>query len=240
MNDIALFLLVLSLTGILAQFGMWFATYIKLKRGKAEALEALAKQASIRSVLGSASFLPPVTVLKPLAGTDGELLENLRSFARQDYPQFELVFGVQNPGDPAIEVVRSLQDEFPQLAIRLVMTQDSLAGYNPKVNNLVGMIPEASFEYLVISDSNVRVAPDYLRTNIQHFRNPVVGVVTNLIRATGALSAGSVLEGLHMNTFVMGSVSLADILADRTVVVGKSIVTVHPGQAAAEAAVWAD
>ncbi len=222
MNSISFILLLVVSIGILAHVGMWAASYLKLRKGrnKREEVQRLAGKASEFQFRG---FLPPISVLKPLAGTDGELRQNLISFIQQDYPEFELVFGVQKPTDPAIEVVRSLQEEFPHANIRLVMTTESQAGYNPKVNNLIGMIPHARFEHLVISDSNVRVDKDYLRVNIQSFASPVVGIVTNLIRAQGGGSAGSFFESLHMNTFVMGSVSLADSAADQTVVVGKSI-----------------
>lgn len=221
MNRLTWLLFALCMFGVVAQIAMWITSTIKLRRAKADARESKARRDS--SLLAYQGYLPPVSVLKPLAGVDADLLENLRSFARQDYPSFELLFGVQSPTDPAIQVVRNLMAEFPGVAIKLVMTDGVHQGYNPKVNNLIGMIPQAAFEHMVISDSNVSVGADYLRSNIQHFSRPVVGVVTNLIRAKGGKSLGSVLESVHMNTFVLGSICLADLAADKTIVVGKSI-----------------
>lgn len=221
MNLIIITLVGIVVAGLVAQLGMWTATAYKLRRSKTKLAAFQARQKRLAGF--GTPFQPPISVLKPLAGADVDLLENLRSFARQEYPNFELLFGIQRANDPAIQVVEQLKSEFPNVAISIVHTENSQSGYNPKVNNLLGIIPHARFEHMVISDSNVLVAPDYLASNIRYFESPVVGIVTNLIRAKGGESVGSLLESLHMNTFVMGSVSLADEVADQTVVIGKSI-----------------
>ena len=166
--------------------------------------------------------LPPVTVLKPIKGMDGGLYDSLMSFVRQDYPRFELLFGVQSPDDPALPLLERLRAEYPDRDIRIVIASESV-GYNPKVNNLVGMIPHARHEFMVISDSNVRVGPDYLRRNVAYFADDRVGLVSNLIRGAGGRGIAARLECLHLNSFVIGNVCLADLLADRQLVVGKSI-----------------
>jgi len=166
-------------------------------------------------------FLPPVSILKPIKGLDGDLRENLLSFVQQDYPQFEIVFGVQDPDDPAIPLLEKLRAERPECRIRVVVNPKAV-GFNPKVNNLVAMMPATQHEFLVISDSNVRVGPDYLRRNIGYFRDPRAGLVTNLIRGQGAKGVAGILECLNLNTFVIGNVSLMDMFR-QPCVVGKSI-----------------
>ena len=166
-------------------------------------------------------FLPPISVLKPVNGMDGNLRDNLVSFISQDYPDYEIVIGFQSEDDPAIELVEELKAEYPDKKIKTVVSDLSL-GYNPKINNLFGMMPLASNDYMVISDSNVIVGNDYLRSNIKYFSDRNVGLVTNLIRGIGGSSVGAIFENLHLNSFVIGNVSLT-ALAEREIVVGKSI-----------------
>lgn len=166
-------------------------------------------------------MLPPVSVLKPVNGIEGNLYENLLSFVNQDYPTYEIIFGVQSKDDPAIELIDRLKREYPQKDINYAVSEHTL-GYNPKINNLYGIMPVAKYDYMVISDSNVIVREDYLRENIKYFSDSRVGLVTNLIKGIGGDSLGALFENLHLNSFVIGNVSLLDI-ADREIVVGKSI-----------------
>src|SRR5690349_24036665 len=92
-----------------------------------------------------AGFSPPVSILKPLKGTDPDIYESFRSHCLQDYPEYELIFGVSDAADPAAELVQRLQEEFPQRNIRLVVCPKVL-GTNMKVGNLVQMLPHARFE----------------------------------------------------------------------------------------------
>ena len=147
----------------------------------------------------SADFAPPVTILKPLKGTDPGMYESFRSHCVQDYPEYELVFGVESAEDPAAAEVRRLQQEFPQRAIRLVVCPQ-LLGANAKVSNLAQMLPHARSPYLLINDSDIRVEPEYLRRVMRHFADPQVGMVTCLYRGIGGGSLGSTLEALGINT----------------------------------------
>ncbi len=167
------------------------------------------------------SFSPPISVLKPVNGVEGNLYENLVSFVNQDYPEYEIIIGLQSPADPAIELVEKLKEEFPEKKIKYTVSDLEL-GYNPKVNNLYGMMPLAEYDHMVISDSNVVVNSDYLKENVKYFKDENVGVVTNLIKGIGGDSVGALFENLHLNSFVIGNVSLLDF-ADREIVVGKSI-----------------
>jgi ceramide glucosyltransferase len=154
--------------------------------------------------------LPPVSILKPLKGTDPEMYESFRSHCRQDYPEYELIFGVSEPDDPAIDLVERLKSEFPRRAIRLVVCRENL-GANTKVSNLVQMLPEARCEHLVVNDGDIRVTEDYLRRVVPPLTDPKVGVVTCLYRGVAASALGSRLESLGISTdFAAG------VLAART------------------------
>ena len=108
------------------------------------------------------SQLPPVSILKPLKGVDPEIWESFCSHCEQDYPEFQMIFGVSDPADPAIEVVRKLQAKYPELPIELIVCERVL-GTNIKVSNLAQMLPAARHEILLVNDSDIRVPADYLR-----------------------------------------------------------------------------
>ena len=147
---------------------------------------------------------PPVSILKPLKGTDPGMYESLRSHCVQDYPEYEIIFGVSDPNDPAVTLVSRLQVEFPQRTIRLVVCEKDL-GANTKVSNLAQMLPQARYEYLIVNDSDIRVESDYLRKVVPPLTDPVVGMVTCLYRAVASPTLGSRLESLGISTdFIAG------------------------------------
>ena len=104
---------------------------------------------------------PSVSVLKPVKGVDADAYENFASFCRQDYPNYEVPFGVADSADPVVGVVERLRADFPARKISLV--QVPVGGGNPKSDSLDRLAAQASGELLVMSDGDVRVAPDYLR-----------------------------------------------------------------------------
>jgi ceramide glucosyltransferase len=167
-------------------------------------------------------FSPAISVLKPLCGLDEGLYENLLSFVQQRYPEFELLLGVADPRDPALAVVQSLRRDYPDAPVRVIVHGEHDLMANPKVISLVHMARAARHEYLLVSDSNVRAAPDYLAAIAAEMRDPKVGLVSNLIVGSGEDSIGAQCENLHLNTFVLGGVCMAD-LAERPCVVGKSM-----------------
>src|SRR5580698_1813949 len=138
---------------------------------------------------------PPVSILKPLKGTDPEIYESFRSHCLQDYPEYEIIFGVSDPNDPAIDSVKELQVEFPDRRIQLVVSEKIL-GANVKVSNLAQMLAEARYDHLIVNDSDIRVAPDYLRRVIAPLADPRVGMVTCLYRGVAGATLGSRLAGL--------------------------------------------
>ncbi len=155
----------------------------------------------------NASPLPAVSILKPLKGTDPEMWESFCSHAEQNCPDFELIFGVNDPNDPAAEVVRQLQRKYPNRKIKLISCDRTL-GTNIKVSNLAQMLPHATYEVLLINDSDIRVDPNYLRQVIGPLADPQVGLVTCLYRAEPAGTLGSRLEALSIATdFVPGVLS---------------------------------
>lgn len=145
-----------------------------------------------------AQSLPPVSILKPLKGIDPDIYESFRSHCLQDYPEYEIVFGVSDPADPAVASVERLQSEFPNAAIRLVVCANIL-GPNVKVSNLEQMMQIARFEHLIVNDSDIRVEGDYVRRVMAPLISEEVGLVTCLYRGISAATLGSQLESLGIS-----------------------------------------
>ena len=143
--------------------------------------------------------LPPVSILKPLKGTDPDIYESFRSHCLQDYPEYEIIFGVSDASDPAVAAVNRLQSEFPNRNIRLLVCGERL-GANVKVSNLHQMLAEARHEYLVVNDSDIRVEPDYLQRVTPPLSDERTGMVTCLYRGVAAPTLGSRLEALGIST----------------------------------------
>ena len=122
---------------------------------------------------------PPMTVLKPLHGDEPLLEEALTTLCQQDFPEFQIVFGVRDASDPAVAVVRRLQSRFPRVDIALV-ADSTLHGRNHKVSNLINMLPAARHDVLVIADADVHARPDYLDRLAAALEAPQVGLVTTL------------------------------------------------------------
>src|SRR5256712_8222199 len=141
---------------------------------------------------------PPVTILKPLRGNDGQLYENLRSFCLQDYRGFEIVFGVRHLHDPAVAVVQRLRHEFPGLELTLVADSRTI-GANLKVSNLANLVRHAKHDTLIVADSDMRVGPGYVRAVVGPLEDRRVGLVTCLYRGVAPSGVGSQLGAMFIN-----------------------------------------
>ncbi len=123
------------------------------------------------------AFTPPVSILKPIRGLDPDAHKNLASFCRLDYPEYEIVFCVDPDDEAVLSVLTKLTNDFPQCRIRVLYGSLRVAT-NDKVAKLARLVSDAAHEVVVISDSDVRVRPDYLRRVVAPLRDPKVGAVT--------------------------------------------------------------
>jgi ceramide glucosyltransferase len=166
--------------------------------------------------------MPPVTILKPLCGAEEETYECLRSFCDQRYPKFQVVFGIADPADAAIAIAQRLQVEFPERDLQIVI-DGRQHGSNRKVSNLINMFPFASHDYLVLSDSDVRVTSDYLSKVTEPLRESDVGIVTCAYRGAARRGFWSLLGSLFINEWFMPSVNVAALVGTRCFAFGATI-----------------
>jgi ceramide glucosyltransferase len=204
------------LLGSMALFSILYAAFA--------ALRVLAHR---RGRAPGAGFCGPVTILKPLCGLDPGLQENLRSFCRQDYPSYEVIFGVRDPQDPAIPIVRQVMAEFPAVAARLVVNTRS-CGPNFKVGNLASMCRVARHGVLVLADSDMRVTPDYLRTVVAPFKDPRVGATTCVYRGSPLRGIWSQLGAMGINEWFVPSVRVATTFGKLRYCFGATIAVRRP------------
>jgi ceramide glucosyltransferase len=151
---------------------------------------------------------PPVSILKPLKGTDPQMYSSLRSHCVQNYPEYEILFGITDSDDPATPVVARLIEEFPDRAIRLVRC-DKRLGANGKVSSLAQLAAVAANDFFLVNDSDIRVEPDYLRQVMTELQAPETGLVTCLYRGVPSDTMASALESLSINTDFMAGVLAA-------------------------------
>jgi ceramide glucosyltransferase len=155
---------------------------------------------------------PPISVLKPLCGDDDGLEENLRSFMTQDYPEYEVLFGVHRQDDPAVAVAEKIINEFSgRISARLVIAGESPIP-NAKAFSLNRMVREAHYDVLVMSDSDVRVTPTLLSHLAQEFQDDHIGLISCPYRAVPGKSLWSRLEAIGMNTELLGGVMVARMI----------------------------
>jgi ceramide glucosyltransferase len=165
---------------------------------------------------------PFVTILKPVKGLDEGYAQNLQSFLDQDYPAFEILVGAASTSDPALGVARALAAANPRIRMRVIVCPED-GGLNPKVSILKRLCAYASSDFVLISDSNVRVRPGYLRATVRELDGSGVGLVTNAIAGVGEEGTGAIFEGLHLCTYVARAIAFASTYFGRACVVGKSM-----------------
>ena len=167
---------------------------------------------------------PPISVLKPIRGLDPDAYENFASFCLQDYPEFEILFAVNDAEDPAIPIVRKLIVNFPGRSIRLIVVEDRL-GPNTKVSNLCRLVREARHDLLVITDSDVRVEPGYLQSLASMFRDPGVGGVTALYRGRDNLQFVAAMDCVGSSAAFCGAALVARELEGLKFMMGSTMAT---------------
>jgi ceramide glucosyltransferase len=167
---------------------------------------------------------PGVSLLKPLYGEEPRLRENLESFFRLRYPQFEIVFGARNAQDPALRVVEELRREYPWVAASVVLAGEPDRP-NAKVCAMTRMVAETQYEYLVISDSDVHVEPNYIQSVIHPLLDPGVGLVTCLYRGVPTGGPWSRLEAMGMSVEMTSGVLVADMLEGMKFALGPTMAT---------------
>ena len=164
----------------------------------------------------------PISILKPLAGIDDGLEENLRTFFEQEYSNFEILFAVRNPDDPAIAVAERLRARYRSVPSRLIVTGEPPYP-NAKVYSLDRMLAEARHDLLVMSDSDVRVTPDMLAVIAAEFQDAKLGLATCPYRAVPGRSFWNTLEALGLNTEFIGGVLVARMLDGMKFALGPTI-----------------
>jgi ceramide glucosyltransferase len=185
-------------------------------------LAYIAASMRIRSSRFTRTGLPPVTILKPLCGAEPETYECLRSFCDQTYPQFQVIFGVSDSTDPAVAIVERLQSEFPRRDLHLTIDRRQ-HGSSRKVSNLINMMPDARHDFLVLSDSDVRVKRDYLAKIVAPLLDGSVGIVTCAYRGCPRPGLWSLLGSLFINEWFMPSVRVAALAGSRSFAFGATI-----------------
>jgi ceramide glucosyltransferase len=145
------------------------------------------------------NYTPPVTIFKPVAGADPEAYDNFASFCRQDYPEFQVIFGARGENDPAVPIIKRLIADLPDHDIELAISQNE-SGYNGKVSSLQNMYARAKHDVLLIADSDIRVGTDYLRRVVAPLQRPQVGMVTCLYRGARANTFAAMLENIGISS----------------------------------------
>lgn len=171
----------------------------------------LADRRRARTRVSPSSPVVPVSILKPLKGVDPKIYESFRSHCLQDHPQYEIIFGVSEAEDPAVEAVLRLQQEFPGCAIQLMICSRRL-GANRKVSNLAQMLQAARYDYLIVNDSDIRVDPDYVRRVTAPLVDEKKGMVTCLYRGAATGTLASRLEAIGINTDFSAGVLVARLI----------------------------
>jgi len=180
----------------------------------------------LRGASAVAQERPPVTLLKPLCGAEPGLYEHLRTFCLQDYPEYQIIFGVRDPADPARAVAERLAAEFPSLPIDIVVNPQQ-HGNNHKISNLINMLERSRHNMLVMADSDAFVGPDYLATVTAPLLDPKVGLVTCTYRAVPTDSIWSRLGAMYMNEWYLPSVLLAWLFGYEGYVSGQTMCLRH-------------
>ena len=167
-------------------------------------------------------FTPAVTIFKPICGIEQDMDENLRSFCEQDYPEYQVIFGLHGNDDDAIPVIQKIIEDYPQLDLEMII-DTRLHGSNHKVSNLINMFPAAKHEILIVSDSDMRVRKNYLHDIVAPFANTANGAVTCLYSGRTDDGVPSKLNAMFINEWFLPSVLISDALKDISYCLGATM-----------------
>ena len=202
-------LFILSACAVLASVTYWLLAWICTRRFFR------------RRISDPNGFLPRVSILKPIKGADARLIENLITFCEQDYPDFEILFGVADASDPALQVIEQLRQRFEKIPMQAFVVPRN--GANPKSSTLDRLWREARGEVLVISDADIRVGSNYLREVVGPLSNASVGMVTCSYVGAQPRSLWARLEMLHMDVTFLPSAILAHEMLGQCVGMGATM-----------------
>src|SRR5580765_2110368 len=203
---------VLELAIVLAAIGTLSSTvFLVMTLAGAVRYRTIAVQARANALAVPIGSLPPVTILKPIHGMEEQLEKNLESFFEQDYPDYEVIFGARDAENSALAIAERVRARFPGVKSQVVLSGPP-TWPNAKVFSLHKMIAATDRSYFVISDSDVRVAPDFLRNTIPPLLDPKVGLVTCMYRGIPSTDFWSTLEALGLSVEMSSGVMVADML----------------------------
>ena len=205
-------MLIIAVAGILSLGYLLFAYYCLGKFHR-----------TIKSYKTAPGFQPPVTIFKPVCGPGDEMRENLRSFCEQDYPEYQIIFGVHDENDPAMADIRKIIAEYPDRDITLVINQ-RLYGRNSKISNLVNMFPSAKHRILIIADDDMRVPGNYLNTVVAPLADHGTGAVTCLYYGSPRGGIVSTLIAMFINEWFLPSVLVSQSLQNNRFCFGATMV----------------
>jgi ceramide glucosyltransferase len=208
--------------GWLAELGLILTAIAAAYALLAALATLIATARSRRAAPDTGAARPAVTILKPLCGSEPELYERLCSVCTQDYPQFQVIFGLHGPADTALPVARRVQQQFSALDIDCVI-DPTRHGVNAKVSNLLNMLPLAKHDLLIITDSDIEVPPDYLKRVLTPLSDPRVGLVTCGYAGRAGPGLWSALGAQFINAWFMPSVYFAAMFGSQWFVSGSTI-----------------
>ena len=170
----------------------------------------------------SEKISPPLSIVKPIKGLDAGSRRNLESFCLQDYPEFQIVFALQSQDDPSLPVIRQLIVDYPDLDMKVVI-DGTVHGSNAKVGNLINAYQHLKHDIIVVSDSDIRVAPDYLSNITAHFSDPKAGLVTSVYRAANVDTLSAAIEATGYCSEMIPNVIVAERLEGLSFALGASM-----------------
>ncbi len=171
----------------------------------------IARAAQVAAMAAPQASLPPITIFKPVHGMEERLAANLESFFQQDYPDYEVIFGARDADNPAVKIAEEIRARYPHIPSRVILSGPP-AWPSAKVFSLDKTIAASSRSYFIISDSDVRVAPDFLRNTIPPLLDPQTGLVTCMYRGIPAEDFWSSLEALGLSVEMSSGVMVADMM----------------------------